>query len=156
HTVRLRCARISGRAAASGLGQGRTAPRINGAASARCRAPPNTTSAASTRRRPAGARPAAPSSPMPTMDSQRRGAAGWRPSGSVGETADGAGEEAGRGSGAMRVLVLGGTSEGRQLAAWLAARADVAVMLSLAGRTRAPAPQGAPVRIGGFGGEEGL
>jgi precorrin-6A/cobalt-precorrin-6A reductase len=56
----------------------------------------------------------------------------------------------------MHVLVLGGTSEGRQLATRLGARADVAVTLSLAGRTRAPAPQGAPVRIGGFGGEDGL
>ena len=36
------------------------------------------------------------------------------------------------------------------------ARADLAVTLSLAGRTAAPAAQPVPVRIGGFGGAEGL
>jgi precorrin-6A/cobalt-precorrin-6A reductase len=60
----------------------------------------------------------------------------------------------------MRVLILGGTTEGRQLAGLLGARRDLAVTLSLAGRTRAPVLQGVPqaVRVlsGGFGGEEGL
>jgi precorrin-6A/cobalt-precorrin-6A reductase len=55
-----------------------------------------------------------------------------------------------------RVLILGGTAEARQLAAQLAARADLAVTLSLAGRTASPAPQPVPVRIGGFGGAHGL
>ena len=55
-----------------------------------------------------------------------------------------------------RVLILGGTAEARELAAQLAARADLAVTLSLAGRTRSPAPQPVPVRIGGFGGVQGL
>jgi precorrin-6A/cobalt-precorrin-6A reductase len=55
-----------------------------------------------------------------------------------------------------RILILGGTVEARQLAARLAARADLAVTLSLAGRTAAPAPQPVPVRIGGFGGAKGL
>jgi precorrin-6A/cobalt-precorrin-6A reductase len=55
-----------------------------------------------------------------------------------------------------RILILGGTAEARELAAHLAARADLAVTLSLAGRTRSPAPQPVPVRIGGFGGVQGL
>jgi precorrin-6A/cobalt-precorrin-6A reductase len=56
----------------------------------------------------------------------------------------------------MRVLILGGTMEARQLAERLAMRADLAVTLSLAGRTAAPALPPVPVRIGGFGGAEGL
>ncbi len=42
------------------------------------------------------------------------------------------------------------------MAGKLASRADLAVTLSLAGRTAAPAAQPVPVRIGGFGGAEGL
>jgi precorrin-6A/cobalt-precorrin-6A reductase len=56
----------------------------------------------------------------------------------------------------MRILILGGTTEARQLAERLAGRMDFAVTLSLAGRTAAPARQAVPVRIGGFGGAEGL
>jgi precorrin-6A/cobalt-precorrin-6A reductase len=55
-----------------------------------------------------------------------------------------------------RILILGGTTEARRLAERLGERADMAVTVSLAGRTTAPAAQGAPVRIGGFGGAEGL
>jgi precorrin-6A/cobalt-precorrin-6A reductase len=55
-----------------------------------------------------------------------------------------------------RILILGGTLEARLLAARLRGRADVAVTLSLAGRTAAPAAQPVPVRVGGFGGAEGL
>lgn len=55
-----------------------------------------------------------------------------------------------------RILILGGTLEARLLAARLAPRTDLAVTLSLAGRTVAPAPQPVPARIGGFGGAEGL
>ena len=55
-----------------------------------------------------------------------------------------------------RILILGGTAEARALAARLAPRDDLAVTLSLAGRTGAPAPQPVPVRSGGFGGPEGL
>ncbi|WP_411037199.1 cobalt-precorrin-6A reductase [Shinella sp. BYT-45] len=55
-----------------------------------------------------------------------------------------------------RILILGGTAEARDLAARLAGRADLAVTLSLAGRTLDPAPQPVPVRSGGFGGVEGL
>lgn len=56
----------------------------------------------------------------------------------------------------VRVLILGGTTEARQLAARLAARAEFSATLSLAGRTTAPAPQPVPLRIGGFGGAAGL
>jgi precorrin-6A/cobalt-precorrin-6A reductase len=55
-----------------------------------------------------------------------------------------------------RILILGGTAEARRLSETLADRPDLAVTLSLAGRTAEPAPQGAPVRSGGFGGAEGL
>jgi len=58
--------------------------------------------------------------------------------------------------GKARILILGGTTEARELAAALAARADFDVVLSLAGRTADPAPQPVPVRSGGFGGVEGL
>ena len=54
------------------------------------------------------------------------------------------------------ILILGGTSEARQLAGRLADRRDLKVTLSLAGRTAQPAPQPVPVRIGGFGGTDGL
>lgn len=50
------------------------------------------------------------------------------------------------------ILILGGTAEGRRLAEALAGRESV---LSLAGRTRAPLVAG-EVRIGGFGGIDGL
>lgn len=56
----------------------------------------------------------------------------------------------------MRLLILGGTTEARLLAGRLAARGDIAVTLSLAGRTRVPAAQPVPVRAGGFGGPDGL
>jgi precorrin-6A/cobalt-precorrin-6A reductase len=55
-----------------------------------------------------------------------------------------------------RVLILGGTTEARRLAERLAERTDLSVTVSLAGRTTAPAAQAASVRIGGFGGAEGL
>jgi precorrin-6A/cobalt-precorrin-6A reductase len=58
--------------------------------------------------------------------------------------------------GATRILILGGTTEARRLAGALATRADLDVILSLAGRTTDPAPQPVPVRTGGFGGGEGL
>ncbi len=61
--------------------------------------------------------------------------------------------QAGRGS--VRVLLLGGTSEGRALAARLAGLGYDGV-ISLAGRTSAPLAQALPTRVGGFGGVEGL
>jgi precorrin-6A/cobalt-precorrin-6A reductase len=55
-----------------------------------------------------------------------------------------------------RVLILGGTGEGVQLAAQLSERADFTVISSLAGRVGEPKlPQGL-VRIGGFGGLDAL
>jgi precorrin-6A/cobalt-precorrin-6A reductase len=56
----------------------------------------------------------------------------------------------------MRILILGGTAEARGLAQRLAGRSDLAVTLSLAGRTATPAVQPVPVRVGGFGGADGL
>ncbi len=55
-----------------------------------------------------------------------------------------------------RVLILGGTTEARRLAERLAPRRDLDVRLSLAGRTSNPVPHPVPLRIGGFGGAEGL
>jgi len=54
-----------------------------------------------------------------------------------------------------RVLLLGGTSEARELAALLV-DAGVDVMSSLAGRVAEPRLPVGPVRIGGFGGVAGL
>jgi precorrin-6A/cobalt-precorrin-6A reductase len=54
------------------------------------------------------------------------------------------------------VLVLGGTTEARELAADLAARPEVRVTTSLAGRVSRPGALEGDVRIGGFGGAEGL
>lgn len=53
------------------------------------------------------------------------------------------------------VLLLGGTTEASALARLLAAR-GVPTTLSYAGRTENPRPQPVPVRVGGFGGVEGL
>jgi precorrin-6A/cobalt-precorrin-6A reductase len=53
------------------------------------------------------------------------------------------------------VLVLGGTAEGRELARLLAASGR-AVVSSLAGRVSAPRLPDGEVRVGGFGGADGL
>ncbi len=55
-----------------------------------------------------------------------------------------------------RVLILGGTSEARALAERIAADPRYEGVVSLAGRTSAPMALALPVRIGGFGGVEGL
>jgi len=56
----------------------------------------------------------------------------------------------------MRILILGGTQEAFQLAEQLADLAGIEIISSLAGRTKEPrTPKGA-VRMGGFGGTEGL
>jgi precorrin-6A/cobalt-precorrin-6A reductase len=58
---------------------------------------------------------------------------------------------------ARRVLVLGGTGEGRLLAEALAATPGLEAVYSVAGRVSAPLlPANAQVRVGGFGGAEGL
>ena len=54
-----------------------------------------------------------------------------------------------------RLLLLGGTTEARQLADALAA-AGVDAVYSYAGRTQAPRAQPLPTRVGGFGGVAGL
>src|SRR3981081_2647982 len=54
----------------------------------------------------------------------------------------------------MRVLLLGGTAEGRALAKALHPQVDI--VSSLAGRVPDPALPVGPVRIGGFGGVDGL
>ena len=57
---------------------------------------------------------------------------------------------------ALRVLLLGGTTDAAELARRLDPDPQVAVTTSLAGRTRAPLAVPGPVRSGGFGGPEGL
>ncbi|MEU9503711.1 cobalt-precorrin-6A reductase [Streptomyces sp. NPDC048196] len=54
------------------------------------------------------------------------------------------------------VLILGGTTEARRLAAALAAEPALRVTTSLAGRVAAPRLPDGEVRIGGFGGPDGL
>lgn len=54
------------------------------------------------------------------------------------------------------VLILGGTTEARRLATDLAARPGVRVTTSLAGRITRPGALDGEVRVGGFGGAEGL
>ncbi len=54
----------------------------------------------------------------------------------------------------MRVLLLGGTAEARELAGRL--HPDIEVVSSLAGRVADPALPVGPVRVGGFGGVAGL
>ncbi|WP_245585606.1 cobalt-precorrin-6A reductase [Pseudonocardia asaccharolytica] len=56
----------------------------------------------------------------------------------------------------IRLLILGGTSEARRLAAALVDAPGMEVVSSLAGRVRAPSLPPGAVRIGGFGGAEGL
>lgn len=55
-----------------------------------------------------------------------------------------------------RLLILGGTGEAAALARVLVDTGDWEVTTSLAGRTRAPAALPGAVRIGGFGGIDGL
>jgi precorrin-6A/cobalt-precorrin-6A reductase len=55
----------------------------------------------------------------------------------------------------VRILILGGTGEARELAAALVA-AGTDVLSSLAGRVKDPRLPEGPVRIGGFGGADGL
>jgi precorrin-6A/cobalt-precorrin-6A reductase len=55
----------------------------------------------------------------------------------------------------MRVLILGGTHDANLLANAVA-RAGIDAVYSYGGRTQAPASQPLPIRIGGFGGIDGL
>jgi precorrin-6A/cobalt-precorrin-6A reductase len=54
------------------------------------------------------------------------------------------------------VLVLGGTAEARELAAALDLRPDTRVISTLAGRVARPRLPAGEVRLGGFGGADGL
>lgn len=54
------------------------------------------------------------------------------------------------------ILILGGTTEARELAGKLGNLNRFRLMLSLAGRTIAPVKQPVPTRVGGFGGVTGL
>ncbi|MEV4620297.1 cobalt-precorrin-6A reductase [Asanoa sp. NPDC049573] len=54
------------------------------------------------------------------------------------------------------VLILGGTTEARHLAALLVTDPDLRVVTSFAGRTSRPRPPAGETRTGGFGGADGL
>ena len=57
----------------------------------------------------------------------------------------------------MTMLILGGTTEAAALDQHLAEQApDIRAIISLAGHTVDPRPSNLPVRVGGFGGIEGL
>lgn len=56
----------------------------------------------------------------------------------------------------MKVLLLAGTAEARRLSHELAARPDTEVVVSLAGLTTQAADHAGTVRVGGFGGVDGL
>src|SRR5229473_7478530 len=125
-----------------GLGQARRRPRISPPASSRCRAPPTTSSADVISRRAIEDSPSTPSSPMPTIDSQRCSV----------QVAGSAFME----MSPMRVLVLGGTTEASELTRLLVADPRFEATVSLAGRTANPKAQPVRTRIGGFGGTDGL
>ncbi len=56
----------------------------------------------------------------------------------------------------QKLLILGGTSEAVTLARALAPDPRLSIVTSLAGRTRRPSPMPGEVRVGGFGGVDGL
>jgi precorrin-6A/cobalt-precorrin-6A reductase len=56
----------------------------------------------------------------------------------------------------LRVLLLGGTREASEIAGRLVDQRDLSVTSSLAGRVNQPKIPDGPVRIGGFGGVDGL
>lgn len=56
----------------------------------------------------------------------------------------------------MQVLILAGTTEAMALARLLQEHPTIVATVSLAGRTKKPAPTGLPQRSGGFGGVDGL
>src|ERR1700751_3560597 len=97
--------------------------------------------------RAAALKPSTPSSPIPTMDSQRGDAALCAELISISGSLP---------AGMSRILIPGGTTEARKLADPLAKGADLEIVVPLAGRTKSPAPQPVPVRTGGFGGAAGL
>ena len=56
----------------------------------------------------------------------------------------------------LNLLILGGTSEASALATRLAGDGRYAATLALAGRTESPSRAPIPMRMGGFGGADGL
>lgn len=56
----------------------------------------------------------------------------------------------------LKILILGGTTEASDLARRIAGDGRFDATFSYAGRTREPAEQPIPARVGGFGGVEGL
>jgi precorrin-6A/cobalt-precorrin-6A reductase len=56
----------------------------------------------------------------------------------------------------MKVLLLAGTTEARELAVMTAGRADIELIASFAGHTREPRALPCAARVGGFGGIDGL
>jgi len=56
----------------------------------------------------------------------------------------------------LRVLILGGTTEGRRLGQALLSSPDISAVSSLAGQLREPRTVPGEVRVGGFGGPVGL
>ena len=57
---------------------------------------------------------------------------------------------------AKRLLILGGTGEAAALAHRLGRLPNLGIVTSMAGRTRAPAAVPGELRVGGFGGKDGL
>src|SRR5262249_60296975 len=105
---------------------------MSGAASARWRRPPITMSAPPISPRAAALKPSTPSSPIPTMDSQRGDAA------LCAELVSINGPFA---TGMSRILILGGTTEARELAERLANRAGLEDIVSARGPPTDAAPQ---------------
>ena len=133
----------SSAAPSNGLGHGRAAPRMSGAARPRCRRPPNTISAAPISPRAAGAQ---------ALDAILADADDGQPARRCGSVA----RDRLRKRHAHASLFSAAPTEARLLAERLAGRAGLDVTLSLAGRTASPARQPVPVRVGGFGGAAGL
>ena len=143
-TCRPRCASIVGNAPRTATARPRRAADER-PASARWRLPPNTISAPRAARAPHAIRP---SIAVLADADDGQPAAALRQSSTAATTITGSACDASSFSAAPRRRGAGaGASPGAR---------DLAVTLSLAGRTAHPAPQPVPVRIGGFGGAEGL
>ncbi len=133
---------MAGKASAIGLVQASRAPRISPSASARWRAPPTTSAASAIKARAAAGSPSTPSSPIPTMASQRLG-------GFIGCLRSACRHAARSDPGRHHRSLRAGPRAGRRYP--VRSRS-----LSFAGRTRAPVLPPIAWRIGGFGGGAGL
>ncbi|WP_425301987.1 precorrin-6A/cobalt-precorrin-6A reductase, partial [Nocardia wallacei] len=90
--------------------------------------------------------------PHPRRADRRR----HRPAGGGRPVADRRGPGLLRGAVVLKVLILGGTREARELAEITTGERGFEIVSSLAGRVRAPVLPAGAVRIGGFGGIDGL